>query len=161
MKKRIIASNPLSQNLAKYLKLNPEDPREYLKTINSIAKEMTQRGTKMTGTTIDNWIQAREDDLSRSKKWPSLELLIPVSKFLGINYRELFIPDNYLKYSDLVPSLRRILIEFIHDIDEKHLEGLREAMIGVTRIQIDKIEKEKQQESCKYKRLLNLLEVPN
>lgn len=161
MKNRVIANNPLSQNIARHLKLDPNNPRDYLEKINDVAEKMTKAGTKIDGATIDTWIQARDDDPTRSLKWPSLERLIPFSKVIGVNYQELFIPDTYLKFSTLSP-LRKQIVAAVLRVDESYLNYIKGSIAGLTRDEMEKVDKESQIKKSGFQEILTILELsPN
>jgi hypothetical protein len=157
MKRRIIANNPLSQNLARHLDYDPKEPKKILSKVKKVVMKMIyEEGVKITSTTILNWVDARDDDNTRSIKWPSLELLIPVSKILRVNYMDLFVPKEYIKLNDL-PAGRRNLVEFMINIDDSHLSDLRSAAIAITRQEIDRVDEEKKNKQIKYNKLLDML----
>jgi hypothetical protein len=157
MKNRVIADNPLSQNLAKLLGYDPQDPKKILNAVRKIVPKMIyEEGIKITSTTILNWVDARVGDSTRSIKWPSLELLIPVSKILGVNYMDLFVPKEYIKFNDLQP-IRRGLVKFLMDVDDSYLDELRSAAIGVTRQEINRVDEDNKNKQLKHNRLLNIL----
>jgi hypothetical protein len=106
-------------------------------------------------------MEARPDDPARALKWPSLELLIPFSKALEINYKELFIPEDCIKIVDLIPVKKKLFEYLMRINDMEILGGIMDYIITVTDNKIKEVARDAQEKQTEYKYLLNLLEDSN
>jgi len=171
MKPKIIANNALSQNLAGLLGYFDHlgDTRYLRQAIKDKVDEIKNKyDISITINTVMGWIEAREDNPCRSLKWPSLELLIPFTENLGINYMELFIPHNqqkneYIKLSGLISEKRRLVesILRIPDDDIESINGIRSYISGIVGDKVKEIEKKSEKKQEEYKAIISLLEVLN
>ena len=171
MKSKIIAKNPLSQNLARLLGYfdHPGDTRYLRQAIKNKADEVKNKyGVDMTINTIMGWMEVREDNPYRALKWPSLELLIPFAENLGMNYMDLFIPynqqnDDHIKLSGLIPKKRSLIesILRIPDDDIKSFEGIKDYLSAIIGDKVKEIEEKSEKKQEEYKAIISLLEAVN
>lgn len=159
-KERVIAKNPLSQNIAQKLGYYEPNigPRGFQAILEKTAAEITKRFPmqKITWQAIASWIYARDDDETRAKRQPQIESLDAFAKVIGINsFWELYIPENYkaeFKIDKLSKSKKKI-INAILRVEDDELTGT----IAYLSAYFQGRKNEHPEKKELYKQLINLL----
>ncbi len=134
MKKKIIAKNPLSENLARVLGYYDHSPKGFTEILVSKAMEITRRfpDKTLSSTTILSWMEASKDDPAKACRIPYLDNLAMLATVLNIDDPwDLFVSDKYLNLKK-IELARRNIIEVIGKINPKHLLGVTAYLKTVT-----------------------------
>lgn len=154
LKKKNIAKNPLSENLARLLGYYDHSPRGFREIIVSKSLEIEKvfPGETLSPTTILSWIEVDEEKCNptRAKRMPGIDNLALLAKVLDINPWDLFIPDKCLNL-DKIDSDRRSILEVVSKIERKHLKGVRAYLCAIIEGEYEKTGQ------TFYRDLLNLI----
>lgn len=128
--KAVIAKNPLSQNIANILKYKKgmleSELRREAKIISDKIKD--KFGKSLNFETIVSWTLAEEEDPAKARAFIGLDRISMFAEVVGVNYWELFIPEDYTNLNSLSPK-KRDTIKMVMQLDEKFLDDVQSVII--------------------------------
>ena len=129
--KAIIAKNPLSENIAKILDYKEgmleSELRKKARIISDKIKD--KFGKTVNFETIVSWVLSSSEDPVRARAFIGFDRISMFAEIAGINYWELFIPQNYININNFSQK-RKDTFEMMQQLDEKFLNDVQRVVIG-------------------------------